>query len=105
MPVTLLHVVTQGGKDAASARYIFTKLRPVTRLLFPEADDALLPRVQDDGMLVEPVAYAPIIPLVRARGPVHRRAKRECLFRLSVARAPSKGEPANQNQLKHLHFI
>jgi len=37
----------------------------VTRLIFPEADDALLPREEDDGMLVEPVAYAPIIPLVR----------------------------------------
>ena len=31
-----------GGQDAASPRYIFTKLADVSRLLFPEADDALL---------------------------------------------------------------
>lgn len=30
-------------------RYIFTKLRPVARKLFPEADDALLAHTEDDG--------------------------------------------------------
>jgi DNA topoisomerase-2 len=32
----------QGGKDAASARYIFTQLSAVTRLIFNENDDAVL---------------------------------------------------------------
>ena len=39
----------QGGKDAASARYIFTALSPVTRLLFPEEDDNVLPFPEEEG--------------------------------------------------------
>ena len=31
-----------GGKDHASARYIFTNLSPVARYLFPEPDDHTL---------------------------------------------------------------
>lgn len=31
----------QGGKDAASPRYIFTNLSPITRYIFPEIDDNL----------------------------------------------------------------
>ena len=31
-----------GGKDSASPRYIFTKLMPYTRAIFPEIDDPLL---------------------------------------------------------------
>jgi hypothetical protein len=31
-----------GGKEAASARYIFTALNPVTRFIFNEEDDAVL---------------------------------------------------------------
>ncbi len=58
----------QGGKDAASARYIFTRLNPLTRLLFPAADDPCLPRVEDDGTLVEPVHYVPLLPMALANG-------------------------------------
>lgn len=57
-----------GGKDAASARYIFTRLSPATRRLFPAVDDSLLPRCEDDGAKVEPVAYAPVIPLALING-------------------------------------
>ncbi len=32
----------QGGKDHASARYIFTNLNKITRVIFPEADDHTL---------------------------------------------------------------
>lgn len=32
----------QGGKDHASARYIFTNLSKVTRLIYHEADDHTL---------------------------------------------------------------
>jgi len=31
-----------GGDDAASARYIYTRLAGYTRLIFPEDDDSLL---------------------------------------------------------------
>ena len=44
----------QGGKDAASARYIFTNLARVTRVLFNSADDHLLDYLNDDGQSIEP---------------------------------------------------
>jgi DNA topoisomerase-2 len=44
----------QGGKDAASARYIFTCLNPLTRLMFNVSDDALLSYLNDDGQQIEP---------------------------------------------------
>eukprot|EP00158_Paraphelidium_tribonemae_P010151 Partr_v1_DN36310_c0_g1_i1_m38203 putative Control of topological states of DNA by transient breakage and subsequent rejoining of DNA strands. Topoisomerase II makes double-strand breaks len=58
----------QGGKDAASARYIFTRLAPVARLLFPPPDDVLLRHREDDGQAVEPAVYVPILPLVLVNG-------------------------------------
>ena len=42
-----------GGKDAASPRYIFTKLPPLTRLIFHPDDDALLEYQEDDGQSIE----------------------------------------------------
>lgn len=44
----------QGGKDAASARYIFTRLEPITRVLFHEADDKLLAYLSEEGQSIEP---------------------------------------------------
>ena len=58
----------QGGKDAASARYIFTKVSPLARLLFPAEDDDLLVYNEDDGHKVEPVTYLPILPTVLLNG-------------------------------------
>jgi len=57
-----------GGKDAANARYIFTKLAPLTRLLFPAADDHLLQYTLDDGDRVEPDFYVPIVPTILGNG-------------------------------------
>ena len=58
----------QGGDDSASERYIFTMLNSLTRYLFPEADDAVLKYVNDDGTIVEPEFYAPIIPFALING-------------------------------------
>ena len=58
----------QGGKDSASERYIFTCLNKITRTLFPECDDAILNYLNDDGLLVEPIFYAPIIPMILVNG-------------------------------------
>ena len=58
----------QGGKDSASERYIFTQLNPITRAIFPAADDHILEYLDDDGLLVEPIFYAPIIPMVLVNG-------------------------------------
>jgi len=58
----------QGGKDSASERYIFTQLAKITRTLFPAADDNVLQYLNDDGLLVEPIYYAPIVPMVLING-------------------------------------
>jgi DNA topoisomerase-2 len=57
-----------GGADAASPRYIFTHLSPATRYLFPEEDDILLDYLEDDGQMIEPKYYCPIIPLLLVNG-------------------------------------
>jgi len=57
-----------GGKDAASARYIFTKLEPITRTIFHPDDDDLLDYLNDDGTLIEPSFYVPVIPMVLVNG-------------------------------------
>tara|TARA_B110000977_G_C11088820_1_gene495918 strand:- start:2136 stop:5582 length:3447 start_codon:yes stop_codon:yes gene_type:complete len=57
-----------GGKDAASERYIFTHLSKITRAIFPEIDDKILKYIQDDGDLVEPIYYTPIIPMILING-------------------------------------
>jgi DNA topoisomerase-2 len=58
----------QGGDDSASERYIFTMLNPLTRFAFPEADDHILKYINDDGTIVEPENYVPIIPFALVNG-------------------------------------
>ena len=57
-----------GGKDAASARYIFTRLAPQTRKIFDPADAAVLKYVFDDGQQVEPEHYVPVLPMILVNG-------------------------------------
>lgn len=57
-----------GGKDAASPRYVFTRLEDITRCLFHPHDDALLTYQQDDGQSVEPVYFVPVIPMALVNG-------------------------------------
>ncbi|KAF9585044.1 DNA topoisomerase 2 [Lunasporangiospora selenospora] len=57
-----------GGKDAASARYIFTALPPITRRIFQAHDDALLNYLNDDGDWIEPEYYVPVLPMVLVNG-------------------------------------
>ncbi|TNM92697.1 hypothetical protein fugu_018099 [Takifugu bimaculatus] len=57
-----------GGKDAASPRYIFTMLSPLAKLLFPVVDSNLLKFLYDDNQKVEPEWYIPIIPMVLVNG-------------------------------------
>ena len=58
----------KGGEDSASERYIFTQLNRITRAIFPQPDDAVLDYLNDDGTLVEPRFYAPIIPMILVNG-------------------------------------
>jgi DNA topoisomerase-2 len=57
-----------GGKDSASARYIFTRLSPETRKIFPSVDDNLLKYLDDDGEQIEPEFYVPAIPTLLVNG-------------------------------------
>lgn len=58
----------EGGKDAASPRYICTRMTEECAKLFPEADDDLLKRKIDNGDLVEPEYYVPVIPMILING-------------------------------------
>ena len=58
----------EGGKDAASERYIYTELNPLVKYVFPEQDMPLLNYLDDDGFRVEPDYYLPIIPMVLVNG-------------------------------------
>ena len=58
----------QGGKDSASERYIFTLLNKITRTIYNPSDDAILQYLDDDGQLVEPIYYSPIIPMLLVNG-------------------------------------
>jgi DNA topoisomerase-2 len=58
----------QGGEDHASARYIFTLVSPVARLVYREEDDPILDYLEDDGQMVEPTYYIPIIPMILVNG-------------------------------------
>jgi DNA topoisomerase-2 len=58
----------QGGKDAASPRYIHTYLQPRVRNLVPNADFDVLKYRDDDGLAVEPEWYAPVLPMLLVNG-------------------------------------
>lgn len=57
-----------GGKDAASPRYVFTKLEAITRIIFHPHDDPILEYQQDDGQAIEPTHYVPIVPMALING-------------------------------------
>tara|TARA_Y100000768_G_scaffold152963_1_gene114302 strand:+ start:2116 stop:5418 length:3303 start_codon:yes stop_codon:yes gene_type:complete len=58
----------QGGKDSASERYIYTRLNNITRFIFRPEDDNILNYLDDDGTMVEPLFYIPIIPMILING-------------------------------------
>jgi DNA topoisomerase II len=57
-----------GGSDAASPRYIFTRLSPFARKVFSPLDEPNLDDLVEDGKRIEPKVYAPIIPMVLVNG-------------------------------------
>ena len=58
----------RGGKDAASPRYIWTMFEALTSKIFMSIDDPILEKQDDDGLPIEPVNYAPIIPMLLVNG-------------------------------------
>ena len=57
-----------GGKDHASERYIYTQLSRITKFIFRDDDRVILNYINDDGQIVEPEYYLPIIPYVLVNG-------------------------------------
>ena len=60
----------QGGKDSASPRYIYTKLEPITEYLFNKDDFDVYTYLNDDGFLIEPEWFAPILPTILVNGSI-----------------------------------
>lgn len=58
----------QGGKDAASPRYVETRPMPYFHLLFRSDDDPLLERIDVDGKKGEPRVMFPVVPLHLVNG-------------------------------------
>jgi DNA topoisomerase II len=56
------------GNDSAAPRYIFTYLSKITHILFNKDDQPLLKACEDDGQLVEPLFYMPILPIILING-------------------------------------
>jgi DNA topoisomerase-2 len=68
MPNGQMGTRLMGGQDSASERYIYTQLSRITRHIFSLKDDNILQYLDDDGSQVEPIYYAPIIPMVLVNG-------------------------------------
>lgn len=57
-----------GGKDCSASRYIYTKLRDITKSFFMSIDNDILNYKTEDNKVVEPYYYVPIIPNVLLNG-------------------------------------
>ncbi|KAI8281746.1 DNA topoisomerase 2 [Colletotrichum sp. SAR11_57] len=57
-----------GGSDAASPRYIHTRLSPFARKIFSTLDEPNLEPQYEDGKRIEPKCYAPVIPMILCNG-------------------------------------
>lgn len=58
----------EGGSDAASPRYIFTRISTAATYVFRTEDNPILEYMEEDGQTIEPVEYLPIIPMVLING-------------------------------------
>jgi DNA topoisomerase-2 len=59
-----------GGQDAAQPRYIHTQLEPIVDAMFKKDDAGILKYIDDDGEVVEPEFYQPVVPLLVINGAV-----------------------------------
>ncbi len=57
-----------GGSDSAQPRYIHTKLPDLTYQIYNKEDGNVLNYLDDDGFLVEPEMYVPILPMILVNG-------------------------------------
>ena len=57
-----------GGADCSAPRYINTRLRNITKNIFIQVDNNIIGHKNEDGKLVEPNYYIPIIPVILLNG-------------------------------------
>jgi DNA topoisomerase-2 len=57
-----------GGQDSAQPRYIHTHLEPIVDSMFRKEDTSILKNIDDDGEIVEPEYYQPVVPLLVING-------------------------------------
>ncbi|KAI9493254.1 DNA topoisomerase [Zychaea mexicana] len=58
----------EGGKAAASPRYLFTRLSKISRTIFHPEDDDILDYLIEENKSIEPQWYMPVIPMVLVNG-------------------------------------
>ena len=57
-----------GGKDAASSRYIFTRVSDIAKKIYREDDLSILEYEEEEGEIIEPKMFCPIIPTILING-------------------------------------
>lgn len=57
-----------GGKDAASRRYIYTKLTEITKFIFKDEDFEILKHQIEENKHIEPEFFTHIIPMILVNG-------------------------------------
>ena len=57
-----------GGKDAAAGRYIWTKITDNSLIIFNKKDNEILTKQYEDEESIEPLYYAPILPMILVNG-------------------------------------
>ena len=57
-----------GGRDSASARYIYTYLSPITRTIYHKHDDQLLDYLTEENQSIEPTWFIPVVPMILING-------------------------------------
>lgn len=58
----------QTNKDSAAPRYINTALNNIVKIIYNEIDNKLLKYKEDEGTIIEPEYFVPIIPMLLVNG-------------------------------------
>lgn len=68
VPVGQFGTRNEGGADAGSPRYIFTKLKEWIPTMYNEYDSKILDHNVDDSIQIEPKMYVPVLPMILLNG-------------------------------------
>jgi len=57
-----------GGRSHAAARYIYTAPSVLSRVIFHPTDDAIVGNLEEEGKIIEPQFYMPVLPMILVNG-------------------------------------